>query len=42
MNDELTLLKIFLYGDSKIGKSSFLYKFVINEVPKNIQPTSGK
>jgi GTPase SAR1 family protein len=40
MKNEFSL-KIWLVGDHKVGKSSFIYKFVLNEIPKNLPSTIG-
>jgi hypothetical protein len=35
-------LRFWFLGDHGVGKSSFIYKFVLETIPKNILPTIGK
>jgi len=35
------IFKVMLYGDSKVGKSSFMRRFINNEFTSNYEPTIG-
>lgn len=46
MKNELNLsrmnnLKLLFLGDHKVGKSSLIYKFVIEQIPRHMNPTIG-
>ncbi len=35
-------LRFWFIGDQSVGKSSFIYKFVLESIPRNLPPTIGK
>ncbi len=40
MKNEIPI-KIWFIGDHKVGKSSFIYKFILNEIPNYLTATVG-
>jgi GTPase SAR1 family protein len=40
--NKVTPIKIWLLGDHSVGKTSFIYKLIMKDLPLKISPTIGK